>query len=446
MKKKVLGLTAFAALWSLNMLAGGLLHNTNQHIAFVRMMARGASNEIDAVYSNPAGTAFMDDGWQLSLNIQSAFQTRNVTTTFPLFTEENHTRQFKGNAAAPVLPSLYATYKKDRWTLSGFFGVTGGGGKCSFDHGLPMFDAAVMSGIYAKTAALPTGPLMPTAYDISTAMKGRQYVFGGQFGAAFRILPGLSAFAGMRMNYFNGNQSGYITAKLKGAEQTLANIVLDCDQTGWGITPILGVNYKWRALTLAAKYEFKTNLNIENDTKTLITEPTEFRSALADFEDGVNTPSDLPSVLYVAAGYEFIPHKLRGTVEFHWYDDKHAEMAGDKQKALRHGTYEVLAGLEWDINKMFTVSAGFQNTDYGLTDAYQSHTSFACDSYSIGLGAAANITSHIKVNIGYFWTNYKDYNKTVAAGTPGYCGTTLAGSDTFSRTNKVFGMGIDYKF
>ena len=248
------------------------------------------------------------------------------------------------------------------------------------------------------------------------------------------------------MNYFNGNQSGYITAKLKGAEQTLANIVLDCDQTGWGITPILGVNYKWRALTLAAKYEFKTNLNIENDTKTLTAEPAEFRSALADFEDGVNTPSDLPSVLYVAAGYEFIPHKLRGTVEFHWYDDKHAEMAGDKQKALRHGTYEVLAGLAWDINKMFTVSAGFQNTDYGLTDAYQSHTSFACDSYSIGLGAAANITSHIKVNIGYFWTNYKDYNKTVAAGTPGYCGTTLAGSDTFSRTNKVFGMGIDYKF
>ena len=446
MKKKVLGLTTLAAMWSMNMLAGGLLHNTNQHIAFVRMMARGASNEIDAVYSNPAGTAFMDDGWQLSLNIQSAFQTRNVTTTFPLFTEENHTRKFKGNAAAPVLPSLYATYKKDRWTLSGFFGVTGGGGKCSFDHGLPMFNAAVMSGIYAKTAALPTGPLLPTAYDISTAMKGRQYVFGGQFGVAYRILPCFSAFAGMRMNYFNGNQSGHITATLKGSEQTLANIVLDCDQTGWGITPILGVNYKWRGLTLAAKYEFKTNLNIENDTKTLITEPTEFRSALADFEDGVNTPSDLPSVLYVAAGYEFIPRKLRGTVEFHWYDDKHAEMAGDKQKALRHGTYEVLAGVEWYINKIFTVSAGFQNTDYGLSDDYQSHTSFACDSYSIGLGAAANITSHIKVNIGYFWTNYKDYNKTVAAGTPGYCGTTLAGSDTFSRTNKVFGMGIDYKF
>lgn len=50
--------------------AGGLLHNTNQHIAFMRMMARGASHEIDAVYTNPAGLAFMDhEGWTLSLNI-----------------------------------------------------------------------------------------------------------------------------------------------------------------------------------------------------------------------------------------------------------------------------------------------------------------------------------------------------------------------------------------
>ncbi|MBR3100364.1 MAG: hypothetical protein IKH19_01255 [Muribaculaceae bacterium] len=444
--KKVLGLIILALTVGLNATGGGLLHNTNQHIAFVRMMARGTSNEIDAVFTNPAGTAFMDQGWQLSLNIQSAYQTRNVTTTFPLFVEEDHTHKFKGDAAAPVLPSLYATYNKNKWTISGFFGVTGGGGKCSFDHGLPMFNAAVMAGIYSKTAGLPSGPLLPNAYDINTAMKGRQFIIGGQFGAAYRITPHFSGFAGFRMNYFTGNQSGYLTATLKGAEQPMANIALDCDQTGWGITPILGINYKWRGLTLAAKYEFKTNLNIENDTKQLVAEPTEYKAALANFEDGVNTPNDLPSVLYVAAGYEFIPNKLRGTVEFHWYDDKHAEMADDKQLALRHGTYEVLAGVEWDINKIFTVSAGFQNTDYGLSDNYQSHTSFACDSYSIGFGGAANINRHIKLNIGYFWTNYHNYTKTIPAGNPGYCNTTLPGTDVFSRSNKVFGMGIDYKF
>lgn len=37
--------------------AGGLMTNTNYHIAFDRMMARGATFEIDAAYSNPAGFA-----------------------------------------------------------------------------------------------------------------------------------------------------------------------------------------------------------------------------------------------------------------------------------------------------------------------------------------------------------------------------------------------------
>lgn len=54
--------------------AGGLLTNTNQNIAFLRNPARDASIEIDAVYSNPAGLAFLaKDGFHISLNGQSAF-------------------------------------------------------------------------------------------------------------------------------------------------------------------------------------------------------------------------------------------------------------------------------------------------------------------------------------------------------------------------------------
>lgn len=39
--------------------AGGILTNTNQHVSFLRMLARGASIDIDGVYSNPAGLAFL---------------------------------------------------------------------------------------------------------------------------------------------------------------------------------------------------------------------------------------------------------------------------------------------------------------------------------------------------------------------------------------------------
>ena len=97
-------------------------------------------------------------------------------------------------------------------------------------------------------------------------------------------------------------QSGPLLQKLDNTK-----IELDCDQTGWGLTPIIGVDAKFGKLNLAAKYEFKANMNIENDTHT-----REFPDAAADFmapyANGVNTPSDLPSMLSVAASYEFCLH------------------------------------------------------------------------------------------------------------------------------------------
>ena len=227
--KKIHTLLALASLAATSW-AGGLLHNTNQHIAFQRMMARGASHEIDAIYTNPAGLAWLDnEGWTLSLNIQSAFQTRDVVTDFPLFayTNPDHStlRKYEGEATAPVLPSVYAAYKKDRWVASAFIGVTGGGGKCNFENGLSMFDAAVMSGIAATTRQLlASQPLLrqmvgadaitPDMYTIDTSMKGRQYVFGGQLGGTYRITDHLSAYGGLRFNLFNGNYKGHLNANL----------------------------------------------------------------------------------------------------------------------------------------------------------------------------------------------------------------------------------------
>ena len=58
--------------------AGGLMTNTNYHIAFDRMMARGASFDIDAAFSNPAGLVWGHEGWQLSLNFQKPWQYRDI--------------------------------------------------------------------------------------------------------------------------------------------------------------------------------------------------------------------------------------------------------------------------------------------------------------------------------------------------------------------------------
>ena len=422
--------------------AGGLLTNTNQHVAFLRMLARGASIDIDGVYSNPAGLAFLPgDGLYLSLNGQSAYQTRNISTTFPLFPEEGNRRYYKGTASAPFIPSFQGAYKKGDWTISGSFAVVGGGGKASFDDGLGMFDSMIMGNISQASG----GQITPSMYSINSAMDGSQFIYGVQLGLSYKINDWLSVFAGGRMNYFSGGYEGFLTAtvnsnipNLGGTE--LAAIELDCDQTGWGITPILGADVKLGKWNIGLKFEFLTNLNLENKTRKAevrasgVAMPDDELNPLASFKDGVNTPSDIPALLTAAVGYEILP-TLRASVEYHHFFDKAAGMAGGKEKALKHGTHEFLLGAEWDVTKQLTLSGGFQRTDYGLADDFQSDISFSCDSYSLGFGAAIKMTKHLTRNVAYFWTNYSDYDK-----------ITATGSTTYSRTNKVFGLGVDYKF
>jgi len=463
--KKLIIAAFLSVIVALPTFAGGILTNSNQSIAFMRQFARGAVIDVDGVYFNPAGLAFMNDGFHLSFNWQNAYQERNITSSFPLFPEG--TRKYKGTASAPIIPSLYGVYKKDKLAISGFAGVVGGGGKASFDDGLPSFAASVMSGIASNPLIQGIQQLAgiqnaSDLYTLSSAMDGKQFIFGLQLGASYQFAEWFSAYVGARMNYFTGGYEGYVNATIppstvstllanpaiqaymeqnpaiaqqvaQMAGNPLVDLQLDCNQRGWGINPIIGADFKFGKLNLGFKYEFKTSLNIENDTK-VNTDPD---GALAAFKDGVNTPSDVPSLFAAAAQYEILPN-LRVSAEYHWYDDKHAGMANHKEKALTHGTHEVLAGVEWDINKTFTVGVGGQNTDYGLADDFQSDTAFSCDSYSIGFGGAARLSSKLKLNVGYFWTTYKDYDKAATQAMP------LA--STYSRTNKVFGAGIDYTF
>ena len=447
MKKNLL-IGAASLIVSIPTFAGDYLTNTNQNAAFLRMIARGASIDVDGVYSNPAGLAFLpEDGFHLSLTGQSAYQTREILATSPLWTLDGNTteRYYKGTASAPIIPSFHGAYKKDKWVISASFSITGGGGKASFDNGLPMFDALAIGGIYtnAQLTGLVGKPVTPDMYEINSAMDGKQYIYGVQLGVSYRFNNWLSAFIGGRMNYVKSGYEGYLKAQMKEefGGMALTNLELDCDQSGWGLTPIIGLDAKLGRWNLAAKYEFQTNLNIENKTNKLEVPVGTPEAVIKPYADGEQTPSDIPAFLSMAAGYEILP-TLRASVEYHFFDDKRAGMLNDRQKTLKHGTHEYLAGIEWDVIKYLTISGGFQKTDYGLSDNFQTDTSFYCSSYSLGFGARARLNDALSLDIAYFWTTYDDYTKTSA----NYNGTGMPGTDVYSRTNKVFGLSLNYHF
>lgn len=536
--------------------AGGILTNTNQNIAFLRNPAQDAVIGIAGVYSNPAGVAFMNNGFHLSLNIQNAHQTREITSTFAPFAYGannfgNTTKTFKGEANAPIIPSIQAAYNKNNWSFQFNFAITGGGGKCIFDNGLSSFEGNIAllpllsQNLDALTTQLGLGSLgLPTVsqYGMDTYMRGRQYYYGFTLGAARKLNEHWSVYLGARLLYGNANYYGYvknikanINGEMVSAPETFKNlsaqaavavgtctemanmyqqagdmtnaakyaqmakdykvkavmlgalgaatedVTLNCDQTGWGIAPIIGVDYKTGDFNFAAKYEFKTRMRLKN--RSANSESATNLEQLGRYADGIEVAEDSPALLTLGAQWSPL-QQLRVSAGWHHYFDTDAKQYDNHQNKLGGNTNEYLVGAEYDINKRVQVSAGAQFTEYDFTDSYMEDISFNVSSCSVGLGVGVKLTEKMKLNVAYFQTFYKDYkretnnyynisglagkvignvanelmgpeaaqvavDKTTALLTtpdPSTGKSMLYGADTFTRTSRVIGVRLDISF
>ena len=180
--------------------AGGILTNTNQSIDFLRNPARDAAIGLDGVYSNPAGVAFMPEGFHLGFNWQYAHQTRTINSTSPYFAlgRKNNgqtMKTFEGVADAPFLPSLQGAYNTGDWSIQFNLSVPGGGGGCEFADGLGSFENVV------GNIANQLKPFGAKGYDMDGYMQGRNYYFGFQLGTAYKINENLAVYGGLRLLY-----------------------------------------------------------------------------------------------------------------------------------------------------------------------------------------------------------------------------------------------------
>lgn len=550
--KRVLATAGVLVYMSSHALAGGLLTNTNQNVAFLRNPARDASIGIDGVYSNPAGVVFLSDGIHLSINVQNAHQTRTVTSNFAPFAygygnDGATTKNYKGVANAPVIPSLQAAYNKGDWSFQFNFAITGGGGKCEFEEGLGSFESSVSllpllsRSLPTLTSSMGLGDVdMPTidGYKMDTYMRGRQYYYGFTFGAARKLNDNLSVYAGIRALYGTANYYGYVkniealvngewepasesfkknalveaqkygaataaaqsaaaSGDLATAQEQAAvaknayiksglyqalgtateDVELNCDQWGVGFAPIVGVDYKIGTVNLAAKYEFKTRMRLHN--KSANSESASNLDILDKYADGEKVQDDSPALLTVGAQWSIIP-SLRLSAGWHHFFDKNGHMYNHHEKSLNGDTDEYLAGVEYDVTKWLEASCGFQKTNYDFTDNYMEDISFNVSSWSFGVGVGIKIKDNMKLNLAYFQTNYDNYNSattsnyndqaSIAAGIVGSVVSTLAqseekgaaaaeltssslissgavsGSNSYTRTNRVFGIGLDIDF
>lgn len=459
--------------------AGGLLTNTNQSASFVRNPARYASLETDAIYFNPAGTAFFEKGWRVSANWQMVWQNRDITSHID-------NKQYGAKIYVPVMPSLLASYSTGKWSFSGFFGIPGGGGNCSFDKGLPMFNQ--LGNGFKDLLPIISGA--QATGDAYSAFQSTQYVFGLQLGAAYRILDNLSAYVGVRGNYTSASYNGAINFDAMSANGAtkVSPLSLDLTQKGISITPIIGLDYKVGNFNFAAKYEFRAVTNLKNNTKNLGIfgenynkgvakagenigtkvyqaayqqalaqgAPNEMAAQIASqnaaqvageaggklgmlstLEDGKTLRNDTPASLSLGASWKATSW-LQAMVSANYYFDKNATVesllgGANNNKNLAHDTYEIAAGLEFNVTNNLLLSAGVQYTDFGITNEYTSDLSFVNDSFMTGFGGKYSINEHWDINAGFCFAVYKKDKNILKAAT--------YERDTYNAT-----IGVDFKF
>lgn len=248
---------------------------------------------------------------------------------------------------------------------------------------------------------------------------------GLSLGATYKVMDNLAVFAGVRGVFASNNYNGYVQdvkasyqyqysvpaqpsmmfpgTEGKGPgdlELDDRGLTMNADQTGFGLTPIVGID--WR------------------------------------INSHLNVAADIPSMF--AVGVEYSPFSmLRLRAGYHTYGDKNATQYGNKQDLIDGDTWELTAGAEYDICRWLTISAGWQKTCYDLSDAYMNDLSFVTSSQSFGAGLRITLNKHSSIDLGYMYTKYDDREVSV----PSAAGNKV---DVYGRTNRVLGLGINLSF
>ena len=460
--------------------AGGPMTNSNQSASFLRSIARGTSLDPDAVYNNPAGVVFMDNGFHIGINDQMAKQTRTVTSTFAPFamSNGNATKEYVGEVFSPIIPSVHFAWKHNRWAVMVGMGVNGGGGSLEFADGLASFERqfSVLPGAISQLGQQlgqmnPAMAVSANRYSMDMYLKGNSMTLAFNAGVAFRITDWLSVAAQLRYSTTSNGYEGYMkniqinptmaAMGLQGdmmsaaqfftaagaalgqlnpalaqqaavyAAQT-ADHILDVKQKGTSISPVLALAFhkgKWDA---SVKYEFKmaTELEIES-------EPISANDPVINgiFPNGAKVKSETPALLAVALSRHFGSVKV--TAEWHNYFDKDAQ--NSFSPCITGNTNEYLLGAEWSISDKWLVSAGVQRTALNMDINKYSDMNFVTSSTSVAAGVKYNFSEKVGLNLGIMPTFY---DKETAVGQASGINFT----DVYHRTSLAWGIGLDLKF
>lgn len=464
---------------------GYLTDATTSTPVLTRDPARQASTEIDAVVTNPAGVAFMPDGFHVSLGgIYSYRDISDCDAAIPAI--KYWTKETR------LLPTVQAAWKKNRWSVSASFASEGGFGKRDANGSLLL---GQMFGVGEMGSALDelnesmhnlwdtwstVGEILGGAPElniqdedeisfISRKANTHLYNWAIRLGATYKFDDHFSAYVGVKANYVTskgkgGNMQAVVTRPSTGERwgyadyfakeiptiqnadmnEALKGIALESlnenittgnnideltndyiinifDVHGWGFAPIIGLDYKVGDFNFGAKYEFASHINAK----------------------GVREHFNVPASMSVGASWQIIPRlkvAAGSNVVFATYNN-----VWGTSKPSR--AYDLSVSGTFTFNSKWLVSAGYTYSHEQSVfndilpvpfDAYSNHR--------ISLGGAYSPIENMQINLGVsiypHWVERRNTVQTTVNNTYTY---TVNGISQIKPLVQV-ALGINYSF
>jgi long-chain fatty acid transport protein len=328
----------------------------------------------------------------------------------------------------PNQPAFGAAYSGEMVSATEFFAAGN-----NFMKGMATNSTAVSTGLTnaisgGTPAATPLSALPAATVSAVTQLLGAAGISatGMNIGTAAATLTAVAAG-------FNGTATTMETNSIATADKTV-----DTKQTGTGFTPIVGIDIHLDKLNIGLKYEHQTVLKLTNATVV---------DGTGLFTDGEESRSDLPSVIAAGADY-MATDKLKLSGSFTMFLDKNIGWGGNvykQERTIDNNFIEMALGLEYKLNDNFALSAGYMNSNTGVSEQYQSDFSYSNDSYTAGLGFQWNINDRLVLDAGAMLTTYKDATKTFDASFDELAEKFGPYNETYGKDTFAFAFGIGYQ-
>jgi long-chain fatty acid transport protein len=344
--------------------AGGADNKTNWSAEYIGMLNRNAAKDAaDIVMYNPAGTAFMEEGFYANLSGHWVEKEYNNNINDVEYMDDRYN----------IVPGAFLAYVTDFWSI--YLGGSNvlGGGKVEFNQGNATTNLVGFNIIRTANAGLAAAGA-PAAFFYNTIssqnLSGEQIGPGGNLGAAVKVLPQLSLSAAVRYVYTKRKLEGSITVSpanlLPGGVNAplTANVDFEEDADGWG--GVFGLHFApTKELDIALRYDMQVDLEfdqeVEQDTLGIL-------PSLGVSQGGKRT-RNLPAIFAGGISYQFTP-KFRTEVDFTVYLNDSADFddipgTPRDESAVDNG-YDVGIGFAYDFLDILTGTAGYLYTNTGV--------------------------------------------------------------------------------